>query len=124
MVGIRRLEDAAFCMAPLANIGYQYLPEYEASIPERRFFRKGPLEARTHHLHMVEMDGEFWVRHLLFRDYLRDHPATARAYEDLKRELAVVYRLNRDGYSEAKTAFVTDIEARARAEKARQDDGR
>lgn len=42
MVGLRQLEDARHCIQPLADLGYEYVPEYEAEIPERRYFRKGP----------------------------------------------------------------------------------
>jgi GrpB-like predicted nucleotidyltransferase (UPF0157 family) len=34
------------------------------------------------------------------------HPERARAYGDLKRELAVLYEHDRDGYTEAKTGFI------------------
>ncbi len=41
MVGIHSLIDAKDCIRPLESIGYEYVPEYEASMPERRYFRKG-----------------------------------------------------------------------------------
>ena len=80
LVGVRRLEDAKACVGPLADVGYEYVPEYEAEIPDRRYFHKGPAVARTHHLHMVEFGGAFWTRNLLFRDWLRTHPEDARRY--------------------------------------------
>ncbi len=116
MIGIRTLDEAEWLYAPLAAIGYEYAPEFEELIPERRFFRKGPPEFRSHHLHVVEMGDEFWVRHLLFRDYLRRHAEVARAYEGLKRRLAVDYAGDRQGYTEAKTDFIRSIESRARAD--------
>jgi GrpB-like predicted nucleotidyltransferase (UPF0157 family) len=62
---------------------------------------------------MVEYNGDFWKRHLLFRDYLRAHPHTAREYYKLKKELAAKYRLNRDAYTEAKTLFIESLVSRA-----------
>ncbi|MBN1954768.1 MAG: GrpB family protein [Anaerolineae bacterium] len=106
MVAIYSLDDAATCFDPLAAIGYQYVPEYEAFIPERRFFVKGSPETRTHHLHMVERRSNFWRDHLLFRDFLRTHPEVARRYHALKRELAQRYGTNRNGYTDAKGAFI------------------
>ena len=88
MVAVRHLIDAGECIEPLQSIGYEYVPEFEVEIPERRFFRKGPPEARTHHIHMIELTSEFWGRHLLFRDYLRTHPEAAQQYYQLKKELA------------------------------------
>jgi len=38
MVGARNIAKADECIEPLQGIGYEYVPEYEVSIPERRFF--------------------------------------------------------------------------------------
>jgi GrpB-like predicted nucleotidyltransferase (UPF0157 family) len=116
MLGIRTLGEAPALYGPLAAIGWEYAPEFEAIIPERRFFRKGPESLRTHHLHMVEFGDEFWVRHLLFRDYLRRHSEVAKEYEQLKRELARQYANDRAGYTEAKTDFIRRVEGLARAD--------
>ena len=114
MVAVSHLADAEECIQPLKGIGYEYVPELEVSMPQRRYFDKGSAEARIH-LHMVELASEFWQRHLLFRDFLRDHPQVAQEYEQLKRELAAGYGSDRVGYTEAKTSFIRSVEARARA---------
>lgn len=112
MVGVRRLADAQQCIVPLQRIGYEYVPEFEVSLPERRYFRKG--SPRTHHLHTVEVGSDFWERHLLFRDHLRAHPEAAKAYGELKRDLAVRYGADREAYTEAKTPFIRAAEDLAR----------
>lgn len=116
MVGIRKLIDAENCIVPLESIAYEYVPEYEVSIPERRYFRKGPSEMpnKHFHLHMVEHGSDFWKRHLLFRDYLRTHPGAALEYCELKKRLASKYRLNREAYTEAKTTFIESIVSKAK----------
>jgi len=116
MVGIRKLIDAENCIVPLENIGYEYVPEYEVSIPERRYFRKGPSEMpnKHFHIHMVEHGSDFWKRHLLFRDYLRTHPDAALEYCELKKKLASKHRLNREAYTEAKTTFIESIVSKAK----------
>ena len=43
---------------------------------------------------------------LFFRDYLREHPQTAREYEALKLRLWKQFQHNRDGYTEAKSDFI------------------
>ncbi len=116
MPGLRQLSDARGCIEPLAAIGYEYVPEYENELPERRYFRKGPPEGRTHHVHMVENATEFWQRHLLFRDYLRTHPETAEEYEALKHSLAREHRTDRDAYTNGKTPFIEAVVERARRE--------
>jgi GrpB-like predicted nucleotidyltransferase (UPF0157 family) len=116
MVGLRHLSDAEECIEPLRRIGYEYVPELEAEIPERRYFHKGPsnVPEKHYHLHMVEMDGEFWNVQILFRDYLRTHSDRAREYFKLKKDLAAKHRLNREAYTEAKTSFVKSTIAKAR----------
>jgi GrpB-like predicted nucleotidyltransferase (UPF0157 family) len=64
---------------------------------------------------MVTVGTEFWERHLLFRDYLRVHPETAREYYELKKALAAKFGSDRDGYTDAKTEFVRSVEAEARS---------
>ena len=117
MVGLRSLSDAPQCISRLETIGYEYVPRHEAVLPERRYFHKGPsYSSRTHHLHMVETTSEFWKRHLLFRDYLRAHPETARQYYELKKALAERFPTDRAAYTDAKTSFIESTVARALAQ--------
>jgi len=114
MVGVNRLSDAQQCIEPLGSIGYEYQPEHEVTMPERRFFGKGePPKEQHYHLHMVEKGSEFWKTHLTFRDYLGTHPETSRQYCELKKKLASEYGSNREGYTEAKTSFIESIVAKA-----------
>ena len=110
IVGVRELAAGERCVQPLEGIEYEYLGE--AGIPGRLYFRKG--QPRSHHLHMVAHGSEFWQRHILFRDLLRERPAVAREYEALKRELALQYRTDRLAYTEAKTPFIESALARER----------
>jgi GrpB-like predicted nucleotidyltransferase (UPF0157 family) len=92
-------------------------------MPFRRYFRKFVDGTRVGHMHTVEFGSDFWRDHLMFRNYLRMHPADARAYADLKRSLANSYNhtmladnvhINL-GYTEFKTEFIESIRAKARA---------
>ncbi|HVH31337.1 MAG TPA: GrpB family protein [bacterium] len=107
MGGVRDLGEVTRYVAVLEGLGYEYVPQYEAFIPERRYFRKPTRghSPRTHHLHVVELTSDFWRRHLLFRDYLRTHPQALREYADLKRHLASEYGDDGRGYTDAKGAF-------------------
>ena len=51
---------------------------------------------------------------LYFRDYLNEHPDVAKEYEALKLRLWKQYELNRDAYTDAKTAFIPKWTAEAR----------
>ena len=116
IVAVARLADAEECVQPLEGIDYEYVPEHEDALPERRYFRRrGPTGIATHHLHMVEHTSDFWQRHLLFRDFLRANPEVARQYEEFKRALAAEYGTDRAGYTEAKTPFIRSVEQKAHA---------
>ena len=104
-------DDLDSIIEPLVAIGYTYNPDWEISMPMRRYFRRlTPDGAHTHHLHAVPYRGEFWTRHVVFRDYLRAHPEKARAYGDLKRRLARQHQGSVD-YTFAKTEFIRSVEA-------------
>ena len=74
--------------------------------------------SRTHNLHVVEMGGDFWNDRLVFRDYLRAHPKTAREYARLKHDLVSRFRDDREAYTGAKTGFVSTVLERAKASRA------
>ncbi len=116
MVGVDRLAEALACIAPLQHLDYTYHPEYESLMPERRYFTRQNLGLDTHHLHLVELTSEFWDRHLVFRDYLRNHAEIARRYEALKLKLAEQFKFQRHVYTDAKTKFIETVIRQARAE--------
>ncbi|HKO82999.1 MAG TPA: GrpB family protein [Actinomycetota bacterium] len=114
MVGVEDIERAGPAVAGLINLGYEYVPELESQLPDRRYFRRGSPE--THHVHMVPVSSDYWAEHLLFRDYLRGHPQAAEEYGKLKRGLASRHRLDRDAYRAGKVPFIDMVVAAARRE--------
>ena len=66
-----------------------------------------PAGERVHHLYVSPLDSEELRAQLTFRDRLRTDPELAARYETLKRALAVTFRNDRPGYTDAKTDFVT-----------------
>jgi GrpB-like predicted nucleotidyltransferase (UPF0157 family) len=109
LVGVERLADVERCIPEIEALGYEYVPEYEADLPQRRYFRRDEAGARAQHLHAVELDSDFFRDHLAFRDALRADANLARAYETLKRELAGRFGRDREGYTDAKTVFVEAV---------------
>jgi GrpB-like predicted nucleotidyltransferase (UPF0157 family) len=97
--------------ARLEALGYTAMGEY--GIAGRRFFYKGTYEQRTHHLHIYGMGSPQIRRHLIFRDYMRAHPAPARAYSRLKERLARLYPEDMEQYIAGKDRFVKEQERRA-----------
>ena len=58
---------------------------------------------------MLETTSEEWKNHLLFRDYLRRNPATARAYASLKQNLATRLATDREAYQTGKDSFIQAV---------------
>jgi GrpB-like predicted nucleotidyltransferase (UPF0157 family) len=111
--GLKSLADTPLIVPLLAELGYTYHPEFETDLPERRYFNKHIGGLKPFHLHMVEPETTFFRRHLAFRNYLRLHPDAAAEYASLKIALAGQFGSDREGYTNAKTEFILNIEHKA-----------
>ena len=85
-------------LSVLSNLGYSHLEDFRsdhrpahargADIEWQKWFFHPPSGQRRTNTH-VRIQGRANQRYaLLFRDYLRTHPATAESYGELKRRLA------------------------------------
>ena len=118
LVEVTSLEETKKQIVPiLENEGYEYFwrpafgddgPPYYAWLIKRNSKSK-----RTHHIHVVEEDSELWDR-LYFRDYLRQFPAKAKSYDELKKNLSEKYPNDRVGYTEEKSDFILLITKKAK----------
>lgn len=106
------------CIQALQTLGYMYLPESEAWLPDEMLFRKTAGKQWTHHLHVMEPTSPRWEEFVLIRDYLRAHRDIASAYGQLKYALALVFGEDIVGYRDAKRPFVRAVLTRARGERA------
>jgi GrpB-like predicted nucleotidyltransferase (UPF0157 family) len=115
MVLVKSLAEAKKDIPGLEALGYAYWADNPQK--DRLFLVKGlpPNGPRTHHIHIAETETGFHER-LLFRDYLKSHPAVAQEYADLKATLAAQYKEDREAYTAAKTDFVTKVMEKARKE--------
>lgn len=89
--------------------GYRYVPEFEKSMPQRRYFTRMDTPPGKFHLHAVVLDSPFWQRHLAFRDALRADPALVAKYWRLKQHLAARHRDDRAAYADAKSDFIRSV---------------
>jgi GrpB-like predicted nucleotidyltransferase (UPF0157 family) len=76
---------------------------------------------RTHHLHVAPSGHRLWEG-LAFRDYLIAHPETAQEYARLKIELCSRHGDDREQYTDAKSAFVKSVTAKALAKNGPRED--
>jgi GrpB-like predicted nucleotidyltransferase (UPF0157 family) len=114
-ISVATLEPLAMYRERLESAGYVHMPHADDAFCP--FFHRPAAWPHTHHVHLVVSGGPEERRTLAFRDYLRDHPETAREYERLKHDLSVQYAgedaASREAYSAGKSAFVERIVALA-----------
>ena len=112
LIGVRRFEDGLACIGPMEQIGYDYAGA--DIVPDDHIFGRGIKgETRTHLAHVVEYQGFNWRRDIFFRDRLRNDPALALAYEELKIGLAQKFAESRAAYTQAKKDFIDKVLAEA-----------
>ncbi len=110
MVGLEDFRTADNYIKAIETLGYKYISEYENVMPYRRFFTKNSNGNRTHHIHIVEIDTEFWNRHLKFRNQLRNNTKLRDEYHKLKLELAKKEWEDGNKYATAKSDFIKEVE--------------
>ena len=110
-VGVHDLGDILAMNELLAEHGFAFRGQ---DIPEQYLHVCGGFDYRTHHIHVVRYGSEAWENYVNIRDYLNSHSGDARAYSELKLSLAEQYASDRTGYTNMKSAFISDILAKAR----------
>lgn len=109
MAPVHSLAGSTAAIAAASALNYLYYP-YK---PEQLHWFCKPCPAhRTHHLHLVPLGSTLWQQRLAFRDALRVSTDLAARYAALKRRLAVAYRHDREGYTEAKGPFIAQVLAK------------
>jgi GrpB-like predicted nucleotidyltransferase (UPF0157 family) len=93
-------------------LGYNWHGEF--GIPGRRYCTLSDEKAlRIVQLHFFKGDSPEVQRHIAFRDYLRAHPETARAYENEKRRARDLHPDDSHAYNDEKAAWIRGVTAQA-----------
>ena len=111
LVEVQKIETLDDLEEPMAENDYEAWGEY--GIPGRRFFTKTRGPERLCNVHAFEAGTPEVERHLAFRNYLVEHPETARAYGNLKKNLAAKFPTDIESYMDGKDAFVKETEREA-----------
>jgi GrpB-like predicted nucleotidyltransferase (UPF0157 family) len=115
MAGVDTPETADICQKRLEEIEYFDVTAQPEN--EEWFYCLGHgNKGLYYHLHLVVHNSDFHLRHIVFRDYLRNHPGLAREYYDLKKRLAEEMGSDRMDYTNAKTSFIEETLRKAKDE--------
>lgn len=97
----------------LTNMGYVVnIPKSDIIVYLKGYTSQG-FVGQAFHIHCRKSDD--WSE-LYFRDYLIAHPETAKEYGELKQELKTKFEHDRDGYTIAKSEFISKITILGRKE--------
>ena len=103
MLEIPKKIDMAVMRDLLLQNGYLLMSESQGRMSFNKGYTPSGFAKRVFHLHLrYEGDHD----ELYFRDYLQEHPAVAKNYEQLKLSLWKQYEHNRDAYTDSKTDFI------------------
>ena len=111
----RRLSDLDTCRAILEALGYEWWGEY--GLPGRRYCTRSDATTGTRlsQLHCYEDGSPEIIRHLAFRDYLREHPGVAAEYDREKVRCQKRHPDNSHDYGDCKEAWISKVEVIALA---------
>jgi GrpB-like predicted nucleotidyltransferase (UPF0157 family) len=108
-ISVADVTDEPSYLPPLGAAGMQL----RSTDDVHRFLRPHPGQPRNVHVHVCSA-GSAWERdHLLFRDYVRAHPAARDDYARAKQAAIRTWADDRWAYTEAKTGIILDILAAA-----------
>jgi len=113
MIEVRAIEEVDGLDPEMRAAGFTPMGEF--GIPGRRYFLHGlgPEEERSGQVHVFAAGAEDVNRHLVFRDYLIDHPGEAEAYGRLKTALARRHPDDIQAYMAGKDGFIKERQRRA-----------
>lgn len=114
MAAVKDSEAADGLLSTLSEIGYDDVTKIEDDAEWFYCLGRGS-RSLYYHLHLVKAGSVHWRKHIVFRDYLRTNPETAREYCRLKMRLAEEYRTQRERYTESKTDFIERVVAEAKS---------
>lgn len=94
----------------LINNGWTIMSRSNGRVSLNKGYTEDSFAKKVFHLHL-RLPGD--TAEILFRDYLLTNPDVAKDYEELKLSLWKRFEHDRDGYTNAKSAFILDINAKA-----------
>ena len=95
-------------VSKLSTIGYFHVGDLE--IKEREDFKYSDKpHLRKHHLYVCPQNSKELLRHITFRDFLKNNPEAVKKYGKVKENAAKLFPDNMDKYIEYKTPCVEEL---------------
>lgn len=95
-------------VSKLSAIGYFH--EGDLGIKDREAFKYSDKpHLQKHHLYVCPQNSNELLRHITFRDFLRNDPEAVKKYSKVKEEAAKLFPDNMDKYIEYKTPCIKEL---------------
>lgn len=95
-------------VSKLSTIGYFHVGDLE--IKEREVFKYSDKpHLRKHHLYVCPQNSKELLRHITFRDFLKNNPEAVKKYGKVKENAAKLFPNNMDKYIEYKTPCIEEL---------------
>jgi GrpB-like predicted nucleotidyltransferase (UPF0157 family) len=110
LIGVKKEKQLDININSIIPLGYTYVQKYEIYMPFRRYFFKpenpdiqfpkiigfndpdiNKENQDSFHIHMVKINSDFWINHLLFRNYPRNNYKARKEYVDIKKSLKKIF---------------------------------
>ncbi len=111
-IGITTGTSIETVISAMQTIGYHYRGDAKEA-GGHIFVRESDVHLRTHHVHVVELNGPQWQAYLLLRAFLRTNRQARQIYFAEKQALAERYSGDRKAYTAAKDKVVRRLLAEA-----------
>ncbi|RSK27653.1 GrpB family protein [Bacillus sp. HMF5848] len=103
-------------ISKMTNNHYIHMKEQDKHLMFVKGYTPTGLEQISFHIHIGTQAHDFLWDRICFRDFLRLNPTVANEYEQLKLNLAKIYKHDREAYTESKTEFISKITNVAKAD--------
>ena len=111
LVEVRKESNLTDLAKLLDGCGYTLMSRQDNRMSFNLGYTENGFAEKVFHLHL-RLEGDH--DELYFRDFLIEYPQVAKEYEQLKLSLWKQFEHDRDGYTEAKTAFVRSVTEKAK----------
>lgn len=104
IIAVKSISSFTMVRQILIDTGYICMSQTSDRISFNKGYTLSGFAEKVFHIHLRLSND---IDEVYFRDYLNLYPEVAKEYERLKLSLWKEYEHDRDGYTEAKTSFVT-----------------
>ncbi len=95
-------------VSKLSTIGY--IHKGDLGIKDREVFKySDKSHLRKHHLYVCPQNSKELLRHITFRDFLRNNPEAVKKYSKVKENAAKLFPDNMDKYIEYKSPCIEEL---------------